>query len=110
MARRPTLLSPSAYIRRSGFYKGLLGGSRGWLAVGGAFYGFRKLKTTFGRTEETAATEVLKPGQFVTIRAIAPPTRREKKVVARSTKAAAAAAERAAKDAKQAAKAAKRAK
>jgi hypothetical protein len=87
MARRPGLLSPFAYVRRAGFYKGLLGGNRGWLVLGGLFYGGRKLKTTFGRTEEVAAVETLKPGEFVTIRTIVPPSRRQKKSAKRAAKA-----------------------
>jgi hypothetical protein len=86
VARRPGLLSPSVFIRRSGFYKGVLGGSKGWLAVFALFWGSRKLKTTFGRSEEVAATEVLKPGEFVTIRAITPPKRRERKAAKAAAK------------------------
>ena len=62
-----------------GLYRGVLGGSRGWMAVGGVFWGARLMRRYFGRGEEIAATEVLQPGQFVTIRAIAAPTRRERK-------------------------------
>jgi hypothetical protein len=86
--RRPGRLSPAVYIRRSGFYKGVLGGNRGWLAVFAVFWGGKKLRTTFGRSEEIAATEVLQPGQLVTIRAIKPPTRRQRKDARRSAKAA----------------------
>jgi hypothetical protein len=81
--RRRGLLSPSYYIRRAGIYKGLLGGSRGWLAAGGVFWGARLIKRTFGRSEEIAATEVLKPGQFVTIEAIRPLTRKQRKAAKR---------------------------
>jgi hypothetical protein len=69
---RPRLLSPIAYARRQGVYKGLLGGSRGWLTVGGFFWALRFLKKFMGKNEEVAATEVLKPGQAVTIIAIPP--------------------------------------
>jgi hypothetical protein len=79
MARRRGLLSPSYFIRRAGIYKGLLGGSKGWLAAGGVFWGARFIKKTFGRSEEIAAIERLKPGQFVTIEALRTPTRKERK-------------------------------
>ena len=59
--------------------QGVLGGSKGWLTVFAVMWGTKKVKTTFGKSEEVAATEVLKPGEFVTIRTITPPTRRERK-------------------------------
>ncbi len=80
---RSRLLSPAAFARRAGVYKGLLGGSRGWLAVGGVFWGTRLLRRTFGRTETIAATEKLAPGQFVTIRAIRPESRRDRRAARR---------------------------
>jgi hypothetical protein len=67
-----------------GLYRGLLGGSRGWLFVGGVFWAGRLMRRFFGRTAEIAATEVLKPGQFVTIAAIAAPTRRERRAAKRT--------------------------
>ncbi len=81
---RSRLLSPSAFIRRGGVYKGLLGGSRGWMAVGGAFWGLRFVRRTFGKSETTVATERLKPGQFVTIEAIKPETRGERRAAKRT--------------------------
>ncbi|MGD9702618.1 MAG: hypothetical protein AB7Q42_07600 [Acidimicrobiia bacterium] len=77
--RRPGVLSPFAYARRAGVYRGLLGGDRTWLALGGIVWGGRMIRKTLGRSETIAATEVLKPGEFVTIRTIEPPTRRERK-------------------------------
>ena len=67
-----------------GLYRGLLGGSRGWLFVGGLFWAVRLMRRFVGRTEEIAATEVLKPGQFVTIAAIAPVTRRRRRAAERT--------------------------
>jgi hypothetical protein len=86
MARRRGILSPSYFIRRAGIYKGLLGGSKGWLAAGGVFWGARFIKKTFGRSEEFAASEVLKPGQFITIEALLPPTRKERKATKRASR------------------------
>jgi hypothetical protein len=84
MARRRGLLSPSVLIRRNGLYKGLLGGSRGWLIVGGTFWGARTIRRVFGKNEITVANEVLQPGQKITIEAIKPLTRRERKAGAKS--------------------------
>lgn len=85
MARRLGLLSPSVLLRRNGLYKGVLGGSKGWLTVFAVMWGSKKVKTTFGKSEEVAATEVLKPGEFVTIRTITPPKRRERKALKRAS-------------------------
>ncbi len=86
MPRKPSLLSPSAYLRRGALYKGLFGGRRGWMAVGAMLWTPRLLKRLLGRNEEVVATEKLKPGQFVRLEAIAPPTKRERKAAARSAK------------------------
>ena len=86
MARRPAFLSPSYLVRRNAVYKGLFGGQRGWLALGGLIWGTRFVKKTLGRSEEYAATEVLKPGEFVTIRAIPVPTRKERKAAKRAAR------------------------
>ena len=56
------------------------------MAVGGAFWGLRFVRRTFGKTETIAATEKLKPGQFVTIQAIKPETRRVRKAAKRAAR------------------------
>jgi hypothetical protein len=84
VARRRGLLSPTALLRRSSLYKGFLGGSRGWMAVGAVMWTPRLLKRLFGRNEEVVATEVLKPGQFVRLEAISPLTRRQRRAQRRS--------------------------
>ncbi|MEK7422870.1 MAG: hypothetical protein AAB131_03415 [Actinomycetota bacterium] len=73
----PRLLRPSVLLRRNALYKGLFGGSRGWLAVGAVIWGRKFVKRTFGRNEEIIATEKLTKGQFLRIDAIRPPSRRE---------------------------------
>ncbi|MDP2291947.1 MAG: hypothetical protein Q8M22_12215 [Actinomycetota bacterium] len=84
MARRTRLLSPTALLRRSALYKGLLGGSRGWMAVGVILWGPRLLKRVAGKQEQIVAVEKLKPGQFVRIEAIGPLTRAERKAIKRA--------------------------
>jgi hypothetical protein len=78
-ARRPTLLSPTALVRRNAIYKGFLGGSRGWMVLGGIFWFATFLRRTLGKNEVIVASEVLRPGEFVTIRTIAPPTRAQRR-------------------------------
>jgi hypothetical protein len=81
--RRSQLLSPTYWIRRQGLYKGILGGSRGWRVVGITFFATRYLRKTFGRSEEVVSVETLKPGQFASVQAIKPPTRRARRAAAR---------------------------
>lgn len=84
MARRASLLSPTAFLRRGALYKGLLGGSRGWLAVGAVLWTPKLFKRFFGKSEEVIATEKLTAGQFVRLESIRPPTRRERKAIKRA--------------------------
>lgn len=105
---RSRLLSPTVLLKRSGFYKGVLGGSKGWLAVFLLIWGRGKAKSAFGKTEQTIAVETLKPGEFVTLRTIKPPTRKDKRNDKRSLKEAAVRAEVAKAEAKKAAKDARR--
>jgi hypothetical protein len=75
MARSSRALSPTAALRRNALYKGLLGGSRGWLAVGAVVWAPRLMKRALGKNEEIVAKEVLKPGQALRIEALERPTR-----------------------------------
>lgn len=74
---RSRLLSPTVALRRNAIYKGLLGGQRGWLAIGAVVWAPRLLKRILGRTEQLVATERLEPGQVLRIEAIKRPTRAE---------------------------------
>lgn len=82
--RRPSLLSPTALLRRSALYKGLLGGSRGWLAVGAFLWGPKLLKKLFGKNEQILTTEKLVAGQYLSLQAIPPPTRKQRKAAKRA--------------------------
>jgi hypothetical protein len=77
-------LSPVAALRTNALYKGLLGGSRGWLAVGAVVWAPRLLKKVLGSTHEVVATEELKPGQVLCLEAIPPPTRAERRAARRA--------------------------
>jgi hypothetical protein len=77
MARRRLGLARTA--RRLGVTRGLLGGNRGWAAVGGLFWLARFMRRAFGKTEETVALERLLPGQSMTLTAVTPESRRTRK-------------------------------
>jgi hypothetical protein len=79
VARRTRLLSPTANLRRNAIYKGVLGGSRGWMAIGAVVWGPRLMKKALGRSEQIVATERLEPGQALRLEAIKPQTRSERR-------------------------------
>ena len=82
--RRSTLLSPTALLRRNALYKGVLGGSRGWMAVGVVLWGPRLARKYFGKQEEVIAIEKLTAGQAIRLESIAPPTRKQRKAIKRA--------------------------
>ena len=84
MARSSRALSPTAALRRNALYKGLLGGSRGWMAVGALVWGPRLMKKALGRNEQVVATERLEPGQVLRIEAIKQPSRDERRAARRA--------------------------
>ncbi len=83
-SRRPSLLSPFALARRNGIYKGLLGGDRKWLIIGGAFWGSRILKKSLGESEQIVTIEKMAPGQWMSLRTIPAPTRKQRKAERRA--------------------------
>ena len=85
MARSTRAFSPTAALRRNALYKGLFGGSRGWLAVGTIVWGPRLMKRALGRTEKVVAIEVLKPGQALYLEAIPQQTREQRRAARRDT-------------------------
>ncbi len=84
MARKPSLLSPTIYLRQSALYKGVLGGSRGWMAVGAVLWAPKLIKRFLGKNEEIIATEKLVAGQSLRLEAIGPPTRKQRKAAERA--------------------------
>jgi hypothetical protein len=83
MARR-SVMSPTFTLRRNALYKGFLGGSRGWMAVGIVLWGSKLMKKSFGRTPQYLSTERLEPGQAVRIEAIPPLSRSERRAARRA--------------------------
>lgn len=59
---------PLGYLRRQAIVRGLLGGSRGWLVLGGVAWAIRLL-TRFASTRRlrTVLTEELSPGERLVI-------------------------------------------
>ncbi|MBI2710753.1 MAG: hypothetical protein HYX34_13830 [Actinobacteria bacterium] len=54
-------------LRRTGFRKGVLGGSRGWTAAFVGVWGYRQLKRLAKREEEVVFRSELKPGERLVI-------------------------------------------
>ena len=80
---RTRALSPIAALRRNAISKGLLGGRRGWMAIGAVVWGARLLRKLLVRSEEVVAVEKLEPGQVLRLEAIEPPTRAERRAARR---------------------------
>ena len=60
--------SPFGYLSRQAIVRGLLGGSRGWLVLGGVAWGIRLLSRFAGiRRLRTVSTEELRPGESLLI-------------------------------------------
>jgi hypothetical protein len=79
LARGRRFGSPGRFLRYQVTTRGLYGESRGWRTVWYAATVGGLVRRAFGKHPEVAAVEVLKPGQQVTLRTIAPPTRRERR-------------------------------
>jgi len=73
----------SAVVRSKAVRKGLIGGSRGWMAVGVLVYGWKALRWLTARRPEVVSVERIEPGQTVQITTVAAPTRRERRAATR---------------------------
>ena len=82
-SRRSSLLSPFAYARRAGIYRGLLGGDRRWLFIGGTVIIAGRIRRMLGRQPEIVTIEKLEPGHPLRLEAIPPPSRRERRRAAK---------------------------
>ncbi|MEP6661707.1 MAG: hypothetical protein ABJD24_17470 [Acidimicrobiales bacterium] len=63
---------PIAILRRYGFQRGVLGGSRPWFIVAFVLWAGRKSRKALERTPLVAACEVLRPGDSIRITALPP--------------------------------------
>jgi hypothetical protein len=83
LARGRRFGSPGRFLSYQVTTRGLYGDSRGWrtiwyvVTVGGL------LRRMFGKHAEIAAVEVLEPGERVSLRTIAAPSRRERRAAKR---------------------------
>lgn len=66
------------FLLRTGFRRGLLGGSRAWTLVGGAALAIRALRRLSGRGEDVVYREELPAGTDLVISHQAPPARRRR--------------------------------
>lgn len=80
----PKLVSPAFLIRQNALYKGVLGPSRGWKLVALVVFGRGLARRFFGKRPDHLGIEKLVPGQSVTVSAIAPPTRQERRAARRA--------------------------
>ncbi|WP_419851043.1 hypothetical protein [Candidatus Poriferisocius sp.] len=59
---------PLGYLRRQAIVRGLVGGSRGWLVLGGVAWAIRLLsRVASTRRLRTVSTEELRPGERLLI-------------------------------------------
>jgi hypothetical protein len=73
------------FLRANALSKGLLGGSRAWRFLFFALFAKRVFGKYVGREPQHLTAEKLKPGQSMTVRAIAPESRRARKRARRQT-------------------------
>ncbi len=73
------MLSPFALARHNAIYKGVLGGDRKWMYIGGAVWGVRSLRKALGKNEQIVALEKMEPGQWMSLRTIPPTTRKQRR-------------------------------
>lgn len=75
------------YARRARFLfveRGLRGGSKPWLVFGGIFVAAQAYKRFLGRMPQVLTIDTLEPGQSITVTAIRPPTRADKRAARRA--------------------------
>lgn len=63
---------PIVTLRQMSVWRGLLGSSRGWRALGITLWSFHLLRRLLGRNPELVAIERLKPGQSMVVTALVP--------------------------------------
>lgn len=66
-------------IRRQSIRKGLIGGSRVWMVVGGVYSLLKVVRRMSRATDTVIAAETLKPGESVLIEALPRTSRRDRR-------------------------------
>jgi hypothetical protein len=65
-----------SYLRKRSVKEGLLGGRRPWFVVGVFVWGFRLIRKLMSRSPQVVSTEILRPGQTLSVSALEPKSRR----------------------------------
>ena len=65
-----------SYLRTRSVKDGLLGGRRSWFVIGVFVWGFRLIRKLMSRSPQVVSTEVLRPGQTLSVSALEPKSRR----------------------------------
>jgi hypothetical protein len=65
-----------SYLRTRSVKEGLLGGRRSWFVIGVFVWGFRLIRKLMSRSPQVVSTEVLRPGQTLSVSALEPKSRR----------------------------------
>jgi len=71
--------SGARLIRRQSLRKGLIGGSRVWMVVGGVYSLLKVVRRMSRNTDTVIAAETLKPGESVIIEALPRTSRRDRR-------------------------------
>jgi hypothetical protein len=74
-----TILHPVSLIRTKALHEGILGASRWWKLVAVVVFGSGIIRKLVGKQPQHLGTEKLVAGQSVTITAIAPASRRQRR-------------------------------
>ncbi|HEY8093534.1 MAG TPA: hypothetical protein VID93_07110 [Acidimicrobiales bacterium] len=82
MPKKYSVYSPSAEVQRRMYRRSRQNSV--WAGMAGTFLMLRVIWRAVGRRPEVVATDRLKPGQSLSITAIAPPTRRQRKAARRA--------------------------
>jgi hypothetical protein len=75
-----TLLHPASLIRQKALREGIFGPSRWWKLIAVVVFGSGIIRRFLGKQPQHLGTEKLVAGQSVTITAIAPVSRRQRRV------------------------------
>jgi len=71
--------SGTRLIRRQSLRRGLIGGSRVWMVVGGVYSLLKVVRRMSRNTDTVIAAEMLKPGESVIIEALPRTSRRDRR-------------------------------
>lgn len=79
MARVPATMRPAFVVRRNAMRRGVFGDSVLWKVVAVVVFGRGIAKKMFGRNVEVLARRRITPGHVITVAAMTPMTRRQRR-------------------------------